>query len=89
MNENRLEAEGELFTKKDFSHLPTAIQKYIEHCGYIDTLKISYLKMAYYDVDFKQGKNGPTMTIDYYQNRTGGMKGVVGKAITLFDDSVK
>ncbi|MDD6326952.1 MAG: hypothetical protein PUA62_00670 [Lachnospiraceae bacterium] len=76
--------------------------------------KVSYLTMEYHNVDFKQGKNGPTMKIDYtqynfvkepcrmalidsrmfgvpfegydyYQNGTGGMKGVIAKLITIFD----
>lgn len=59
--------ENEVFSEKDFSHLPTAIQKYIVNCGYIGTHKMSYLKMVYHDVDFSQGKNGPNLKIDYTQ----------------------
>lgn len=113
---NQLSADNELFAEKDFSHLPTAIQRYIENCGYIGTAKMSYLKMEYHNVDFSQGKSGPTLKIDYtqynfinepcrmalidssmfgipfegydyYQNGTGGMKGVIAKAITLFDQT--
>lgn len=102
------------FTESDFAHLPSAIQKYIKHCGYIGMHKMCYFKMAYHDVDFLQGRDGPTLTIDYtqynfineptrlalvesrlygipfegfdyYQNGTGGMKGVIAKSITLFD----
>lgn len=116
LNENQLSVDNEVFTEKDFSHLPIAIQKYIENCGYIGTPKMSYLKMEYHNVDFSQGRNGPTLTIDYtqynftnepcrmalidssmfgipfegydyYQNGTGGMKGVIAKAITLFDQT--
>lgn len=116
MSENQLRTYNEVFTEKDFSHLPTAIQRYIENCGYIGTQKMSYLKMEYYNVDFSQGKDRPTLTIDYtqynfinepcrmtliessmfgipfegydyYQNGTGGMKGVIAKAITLFDQT--
>ena len=72
--------------------------------------------MEYNNVDFSQGKNHPTLKIDYmqynfinepcrmalidssmfgipfegydyYQNGTGGMKGVIAKAITLFDQT--
>lgn len=111
--ENKLSSVEEVFIDNDFSHLPIAIQKYIENCGYIGTPKMSYLKMEYYNVDFLQGRNGPALTIDYtqynfinapcrmalidssmfgipfegydyYQNGTGGMKGVIAKAITLF-----
>lgn len=114
--ENQLSVDNRLFTEKDFSHLPTAIQKYIENCGYIGTQKMSYMKMEYHNVDFSQGKDRPTLTIDYtqynfinkpcrmalidssmfgipfegydyYQNGTGGMKGVIAKAITLFDQT--
>ncbi len=116
LNENRLSVDNKVFSENDFSLLPIAIQKYIEHCGYIGTPKMSYLKMEYHNVDFSQGKNGPTLTIDYtlynfvhepcrmafidssmfgipfegydyYQNGTGGMKGVIAKAITLFDQN--
>lgn len=116
LNENQLSVDNEVFTEKDFSHLPIAIQKYIENCGYIGTPKMSYLKMEYHNVDFSQGRNGPTLTIDYtqysfinepcrmalidssmfgipfegydyYQNGTGGMKGVIAKGITLFDQT--
>lgn len=114
--ENQLSIDNELFTEKDFEHLPTAIQRYIENCGYIGTQKMSYLKMEYHNVDFSQGKDRPTLTIDYtqynfinepcrmalidssmfgipfegydyYQNGTGGMKGVIAKAVTLFDQT--
>lgn len=114
--ENQLSVDNEFFMEKDFSHLPIAIQKYIENCGYIGTPKMSYLKMEYRNVDFSQGRNGPILTIDYtqynfindpcrmalidssmfgipfegydyYQNGTGGMKGVIAKTITLFDQT--
>lgn len=35
--ENKLFVDNEIFTEKDFSHLPAAIQKYVENCGYIGT----------------------------------------------------
>lgn len=65
--ENQLQVNNKMFTEKDFSHLPTAIQRYLESCGYIGTQKMSYLKMKYRNVDFSQGKNGPDLTIDYTQ----------------------
>ena len=72
------------------------------------------MKMEYQDVAFRQGRDGPSLTIDYtlydytrepcrmayidssmfgvpfqgydyYENGTGGMKGVLAKAVTLFD----
>ena len=57
----------EVFTKDEFSHLPTALQKYVETCGYIGTPKMNCLVMEYHDVAFKQGKDGPDLTIDYVQ----------------------
>lgn len=116
MSENQLRTNNEVFTKEDFSSLPVAIQKYIQNCGYIGTPKMSYLRMEYNNVDFSQGKNHPTLKIDYmqynfinepcrmalidssmfgipfegydyYQNGTGGMKGVIAKAITLFNQT--
>lgn len=114
ISENRLSFDHPLFTEQDFADLPETIQKYIEHCGYIGTPKMSYLNMEYRDVDFMQGREGPALTIDYsqynfvkkpsrmalidssmfgipfegydyYRDGTGGMKGVIAKAITLFD----
>lgn len=116
MKENQLSTDDEVFTVKDFSHLPTAIQRYIENCGYVGTKKMSYLKMEYHNVDFLQEKDRPALKIDYtqynfinepcrmalidsgmfgipfegygyYQNGIGGMKGVLAKAITLFDQT--
>lgn len=57
----------DVFEAEEFSHLPIAIQRYIEHCGYIGTPKMSYLKMEYRDVDFMQGRTGPALKIDYTQ----------------------
>lgn len=114
--ENQISFENAEFTKNDFSHLPIPIQRYIENCGYIGTHKMSYLKMEYNNVNFMQGRNGPTLKIDYtqynfvnepcrmalidstifgipfegydyYQNGTGGMKGIIAKVITLFDQT--
>ena len=112
----QLPKPGDVYEAEEFSHLPIAIQRYIEHCGYIGTPKMSYLKMEYRDVDFMQGRTGPALKIDYiqynfvsepsrmaliessmfgvpfegydyYQNGIGGMKGVIAKGITLFDQT--
>lgn len=64
---NRLQEEGQVFRCEEFSKLPLAIQRYIEHCRYIGTPKMNYLKMEYHDVDFMQGKDGPVLKIDYTQ----------------------
>lgn len=114
MFENKQLIGNEVFSEDEFLHLPIAIQKYIQSCGYIGTPKMSYLKMEYHDVNFMQGRKGPVLNIDYtqynfvrepcrmalidssmfgipfegydyYQNGKGGMKGVIAKTITLFD----
>ena len=114
--ENQLSRDNDVFTGKEFSCLPTVLQKYIQSCGYIGTPKMDYLKMEYHDVDFSQSKNGPVLNIDYtqynfiqepcrmafidsrmfgipfegydyYQNGAGGMKGMIAKAIPLFNQT--
>lgn len=106
--------DNEVFKETDFEATPSAIQKYIANAGYIGTKKMNSLHMEYLDVDFKQGKNGPRLKIDYIQNNyvkeparmalilssmfgipfqgydyysdgVGGMKGVIAKLLTLFD----
>lgn len=67
ISENKLSDEGDVFTKEDFTHLPAPLQRYIEHCGYLGTPKMSYLKVEYHDVDFIQGRNRPKLKIDYTQ----------------------
>lgn len=58
---------GKNFELSDFAPLPKAIQKYIAACGYIGTAQMDYIKMEYKNVDFKQGKEGPDLKIDYTQ----------------------
>ena len=108
--------EDDRFSKEDFSDLPQPIQKYIETCGYIGKPKMNWVCMSYEDVDFKQGKDGPSLKIDYiqydfvsvpcrmafidssmfgvpfegydsYLHGKGGMKGVVGKVVTIFNET--
>lgn len=64
---NRLKEGGNVFSREDFLHLPFAIRRYIEYCGYIGTTQMSYVKMEYHDVDFMQGRTGPALKIDYTQ----------------------
>lgn len=64
---NKLPVDKEVFTCQEFSHLPTAIQRYVKQCGYIGTPKISCMKMEYHDVNFMQGRRGPALKIDYTQ----------------------
>lgn len=116
VKENRLDLDGEVFTEKDFEKMPTAIRRYVEKCGYIGKPKMSYLKMEYHNVDFKTGKNGaklkmdytqynfikepcrmalndasmfgvPFQGYDYYEGGKGGMKGVIAKLITIFNET--
>lgn len=56
-----------LFEQSDFDKMPMPIQKYIAGCGYIGTSQMSYMRMEYKNVDFKQGRSGPSLTIDYTQ----------------------
>lgn len=65
--ENQIRESGELFSEEDIAPLPTAVQRYLQNCGYIGTPKMSYLKMEYYDVDFMQSRSGPALKIDYTQ----------------------
>ena len=67
LTESRETTENGIFTEEDFSHLPTAIRRYVEHCGYIGTPKMSCLKMSYHDVAFWQTRNGPELHMDYLQ----------------------
>lgn len=114
--ENRLYADGEVFTAADFEDFPISIQKYIENNGYIGKSKMNCVRMEYNDVAFSQGRNGPDLTIDYtqydyvlkpsrlaliessmfgipfqgydyYLDGRGGMKGVIAKLFTLFDQT--
>ena len=38
----QLPEQAYVFEAEEFSRLPIAIQRYIEHCGYIGTPKMSY-----------------------------------------------
>lgn len=105
-----------VFSEADIRNMPIPVQKYFRQCKFIGKKKMSYMKAEYYDVAFKQGKNGPSLKIDYVQynfvdppNRIalitssmfgipfdgydsfmsghGGMKGVVGKLITIFNQT--
>ena len=79
ISENQVRTDHDVFAKKDFSNLPVAIQRYIQECGYIGSPKMSYLKMEYHNVDFAQGKNGPTLKIDYTQLKYGQQSPMEGK----------
>lgn len=95
-------------------NLPELLQRYLDHCGYLDAPQARWMSMCYKDVAFLMKAGGPTLTIDYtqintaaeparlalvessfygmpfqgydyYQDGVGGMKGVIAKGITLFD----
>jgi hypothetical protein len=107
---------ADVFTKEDFSEMPLAVRRYIEHCGYLGKAKMSYMSIPFYDADFIQGREGKKLTIDYTQynftkrpdrfaliesrvmgipfegldslsDGKGGMKGMLAKSITLFNQT--
>lgn len=107
---------NEKYTKDDFSHLPYAIQKYVEYCGFLGKDKMSYVQVEYKNVSFKQGKEKPSLIMDYvhynfinppvrlafidssifcipfegydyFNNGKGGMRGVIAKSITIFNET--
>lgn len=106
---------ADVFVEEDFAAFPAAIQNYIQRNGYIGTPKYSWVHLEFEDVDFRQGKDGrklkvdydqynfaaeprrlalvesavagvPFQGYDYFADGKGGMKGVIGKAVTLFDE---
>ena len=108
--------KGEIFTADEFVNLPTAIQNFIVKSGYIGKRRMNRLTMEYRNVAFSQGKNGPSLKInytqhdyvkaphrlamiessmfgipfqgyDYYRDGKGGMKGVIAKIFTLFNQT--
>ncbi|MBQ4310732.1 MAG: hypothetical protein II773_03995 [Oscillospiraceae bacterium] len=113
--DSRCKYSNDILGEDDIAELPPLLQDYLKTCGYIGTPCMSYMKMEYHDVAFRQGREGPSLRIDYtlygiaaepcrmafidswmfgipfqgydyYENGTGGMKGVLAKAITLFDE---
>ncbi|MFY9519673.1 MAG: DUF6544 family protein [Caldicoprobacterales bacterium] len=106
---------GGYFKKEDFAHMPLAIQKYMDTCGYIGKAKMAWMKIPFFGVDFIIGSDDKKLAIDYCQynftaNPTryaliesslfaipfegldsltaglGGMKGMIAKSITLFNE---
>ena len=63
---NAMDEKG-IFQASDFAELPAAIRKYLDYCGYIGTEKMQSLCMEYKNVNFKQGREGPSLKIDYTQ----------------------
>lgn len=56
----------DVFTKEDIKDLPAPVQRYFEYCGYIGQPKMSYMKITFKNIDFKQSENR-TLKIDYTQ----------------------
>ncbi|PMC70577.1 DUF6544 family protein [Corynebacterium aurimucosum] len=112
---NAITPTTEVFVEEDFARFPEAIQYYVARNGFIGTPKYSWVHLEFEDVDFRQGKGGRKLKIDYDQynfaaeprrlalvesavagvpfqgydyfaDGRGGMKGVIGKAVTLFDE---
>lgn len=67
LQEHSISVDSDVFTEKDFEDLPIAIQRYVKNCGYIGTPKMNYMTINFHNVQFKQGKNGSSLTIDYTQ----------------------
>lgn len=57
----------DVFTEEDISGLPTPVKNYLYYCGYVGTPKMQAMKAIYKDVNFKFGKEKPTIVIDYIQ----------------------
>lgn len=55
-----------VFTEEDISHLPTPVQRYFHHCGYLGSPKMAYLKASLEDVDFIMSEDR-ILRIDYQQ----------------------
>ena len=56
----------DVFTKEDIKNLPAPVQRYFEYCGYIGQPKMSYMKIIFKNIDFKQSESR-TLKIDYTQ----------------------
>lgn len=58
---------NEVFTSEDIKNLPSPVQRFFNHCGYIGKPKMTYMKATFKDVSFSLGRNKPTIKIDYTQ----------------------
>ncbi|SDF74939.1 hypothetical protein SAMN04488542_11645 [Fontibacillus panacisegetis] len=61
------EKEQQYFTEADIADLPAPVQKYFRYCGFIGTPKMSYMKVAFNNVDFSLGRGKSTIKVDYTQ----------------------
>ena len=60
-------ASNEVFIEDDIKDLPAPVKKYFEYCGFIGSKKMSYMKAIFKDLNFKTGKDKPSLKIDYTQ----------------------
>lgn len=60
------DTDPEMFTEEDLRDLPPPMQRYIRHCGYLGTPKMSSMRTALEGVDFRMSKDR-TIPIDYAQ----------------------
>lgn len=64
---NALNPADQVFTDRDFRDMPPPIQRYVKYCGYIGAPKMANMKIEFHDVDFKRGRKGPSLRLDYTQ----------------------
>lgn len=55
-----------MFTEEDIIGLPLPVQRYFRYCGYLGTIKMSYMKAALNNVDFFMSRD-KIIKIDYEQ----------------------
>ncbi len=82
LTENQLSVDNELFTEKDFSqgkNGPALTIDYTQYNFINEPCRMALIDSSLFGIPFEG--------YDYYQNGTGGMKGVIAKAITLFDQT--
>lgn len=58
--------QTDVFVIEDIKGLPFPVQRFFEHCGYLGTPKMSYMKAVFKDADFKLS-DSKTIKIDYIQ----------------------
>ena len=59
-------SHSDLFSEDDIKDLPSPVRRYFRYCGYIGTVKMSYMKATFKDVDFILS-DSKTVKIDYTQ----------------------
>jgi len=59
-------SHSDLFSEDDIKDLPSPVRRYFRYCGYIGTVKMSYMKATFKDVDFILS-DSKTVKINYTQ----------------------